>query len=89
MVHKIILLAILFGVMWVANVYWVSYMQPDITTEIAMQQLEPTAEPIQQMRALRQLQLPVFSIVFVLGVLAIFWTDIKKLWDKSPTKNEQ
>ena len=82
---KLIQLVILCIFIWIAHLFWVSWLQPEITTDIAMRQFEDTNEHANKLRALRQQQWPVLTGIFVLGVVIIFWADIKKLWEK-PTK---
>lgn len=79
---KLIQLLILCIFVWLAHLFWVSYLQPELTTDIAMRQFESTDEHASKLRALRQQQWPVLSGLFVLGVVVIFWGDIKKLWER-------
>lgn len=76
---KLLQLVILVAFVWVAHLFWVNWIQPDMTTDIAMQQFEDDARPAIAMRSLSNNQWPVLSIIFVLGVVVIFWPGWEKV----------
>ena len=79
MKSKLFQLVMLVAFIWVAHLFWVNWIQPDVSTDIAMQQFESDERPAIAMRAMSNNQWPVLSIIFVLGLVVIFWPGWEKV----------
>jgi len=79
---KIVVFVLWLGLCGTISVVWNSAVQPEVVSDVAMRQFEPSDAVAVQMRGISRLSaiaVGVSAVIFILGSLLIFKAEITKL----------